>query len=204
MPDGASRFTRLPASSRVLDICYGRRSVRRFTDEPVCAADLDAVLVATERFCAQEGFRAVSLIVVRDPTARARVLAGAMQGLVGKINPWLRNLKAPLLVVLCATYEEAPVVDDRRLAVAEAAQALEVFVLAAAARGLGTCWMAGISEDGLRRALGVPTGTGIVAMTPLGHVPAARALLSWDNAAYHLLSRRRKAMSDIVFAGRLP
>jgi len=46
--------------------------------------------------------------------------------------------------------------------------AMEHVMLAAADRGLGTCWIGWFDEAVARKALGVPDGIRVVASTPLG------------------------------------
>jgi nitroreductase len=67
---------------------------------------------------------------------------------------------------------------------------MEHLVLAAAERGLGTCWLGGqFDEKAVRNALGVPDSHRVVAMTPLGYPdesPPAKErkplaeLVSWE------------------------
>jgi nitroreductase len=47
--------------------------------------------------------------------------------------------------------------------------AMEHLVLAAAERGLGTCWIGWFNEAKVRDALGVPENMRVVASTPLGY-----------------------------------
>ena len=65
--------------------------------------------------------------------------------------------------------------------------ALAHMMLQATALGYGTCWMGGFDEAAARSLLGVPDGTNIVAITPLG-VPAQQPP-----------PRPRASLDEIVF-----
>ena len=47
--------------------------------------------------------------------------------------------------------------------------AMEHLILAAADRGLGTCWIGAFDEQIAKEALGVPENVRVVASTPLGY-----------------------------------
>lgn len=64
--------------------------------------------------------------------------------------------------------------------------AFDHLTLAAAAEGLGTCWIGSFVEEEVRRVLGIPEDVTVVALTPLG---------------YHDVSptpKTRKQLSEIV------
>ena len=51
----------------------------------------------------------------------------------------------------------------------DVAIALENMVLAAVEEGLGTCWIAAFNEEPAKKALNIPDGIRVVALTPLGY-----------------------------------
>jgi len=63
----------------------------------------------------------------------------------------------------------------------------ENMILTATELGLGTCWIADFDEEAARKAIKLPSGIRVVAMTPLGH-PAKEK---------HSLTNR-KPLTDIV------
>lgn len=83
---------------------------------------------------------------------------------------------APVVIVVLTPVDEAP--NFRKANIESASAALENLMLAATARGLGTCWMTGPlrDEQTLRPILAIPDDREIVAITPLGYpavIPAA-------------------------------
>jgi nitroreductase len=73
---------------------------------------------------------------------------------------------------------------------------MEHLVLAAAAEGLGTCWVAGrLEEAAVKSPLGIPDHLRVVALTPLGF-PAEEASGSAAEAS------SRKPMDEIAFRNR--
>ena len=76
---------------------------------------------------------------------------------------------APLVIAVLTDAADDPAF--RKAHLESASAAMENLVLAAAALGLGTCWMTGPLRDEthLRAILGVPDSQEIVAITPLGY-----------------------------------
>ena len=54
---------------------------------------------------------------------------------------------------------------------------LEHLMLAAAAEGLGTCWIGAFIEGDVREILGVPAEVKIVALTPVGYPKGERVTM---------------------------
>jgi nitroreductase len=148
-----------------------RRSCRDYDPQrPVDDADLIYCLEAARlapSACNRQPWR---FVVVRDPDLRARIRDQALQP--GLRMEWLGN--APVLVVLCAeaewtTHRAAPLLTRIPYEFIDAAIAGEHFVLAAAERGLGTCWIGWIRPRRLRRLLGIPRGVRIVSLLSVGY-----------------------------------
>lgn len=70
--------------------------------------------------------------------------------------------------------------------------ALDHLTLAAAAEGLGTCWIGAFDEKGVKELIGARDGVRIVALTPLGY-PADPALL-------HPVKKGRRKPAEEIFA----
>ena len=51
----------------------------------------------------------------------------------------------------------------------DVATAIAHLMLAAAAEGVGTCWVGAFDEDGAKRAVGAPSAARIVALVPMGY-----------------------------------
>lgn len=78
-------------------------------------------------------------------------------------------IQAPYIIALCAVPVEAWVRrDGRNYGVVDATIVMDHLILAAAALGLGTCWIAAFDEPAAREVLGIPPAWDPVALTPLG------------------------------------
>jgi len=74
--------------------------------------------------------------------------------------------------------------------------ALDHLTLAAAADGLGTCWIGAFDEVAVKELIRAPEGSKIVALTPLGY-PASKDLL------HPIAPGRRKAEGDVFRMNRM-
>ena len=94
---------------------------------------------------------------------------------------------APVVIVACGRPGAAWCRGDGKNYVdVDVAIAVEHLILAAAAEGLGTCWIGAFDADATREALGIPTELEPIAMTPLGF-PAEEGK-----------ARKRMALGQIV------
>jgi nitroreductase len=157
-----------------------RLSVRSYKPDPVPEDVLNRVLEAGRLAPSAKNFQPWKFIVVKDPAIRAALVPACRgQTSVGE---------APVVICGCAVEEQvwkgmggywsAEAVD---LAIA-----LEHMVLAAAAEGLGTCWIGAFGEAEVREVLSIPEGVKPIALTPLGY-PARESK-----------PRPRKPLSEIV------
>ena len=81
-----------------------------------------------------------------------------------------KSFNAPMLVVMCADPDHSGHKDGKDYYLVDTAIAFEHLVLAAAAEGLGTCWLGGMfNEAEVKRQLGIPEKLRVVAITPLGY-----------------------------------
>jgi hypothetical protein len=184
-------------------IMLARRSVRRYEEGGVMADHVKALLETHGAFCRKMGFSASRIYIEHEKRDRDRVMAAACSGLAGKGNPWLPITKAQAVMVLACETASAPVIGDRKVALAQAAMAMEAVLLKATELGLGTCWLAAINHAAIEKALMLPAGTYAIAMSTLGKPAQGISILSWDGMTYHLLSKKRKSLSQILFNDRL-
>jgi nitroreductase len=139
-----------------------RRSIRRFTPEPVSEADLEALLRAAMSAPSAGNERPWHLVVLDD-----RALLEA----VPRFHPYSQMLReAPLAILVCG---------DRRLEkhpgfwIQDCSAATQNLLLAAHARGLGAVWL-GVHprperEAGMRELLQLPEPIVPLALVAVGH-----------------------------------
>ena len=150
------------------DVVRKRLSVRSYKPDPVPEEVLNRILEAGRLAPSAKNYQPWKFIVVTDPAIRqALVPACKGQASVGQ---------APLVICGCAIeaqvwkgmggYWSAEAVDITI--------ALEHMILAAAAEGLGTCWIGAFLEAEVKKVLAIPEGVKPIALTPLGY-PAREA-----------------------------
>ncbi len=182
----------------LMDIIKVRRSVRKYTDTPVGPDEIDLLARVARNGARALGAKSPSFLFVADPAARRRLTRAIFSGLFGKANPWILVTKAPVFIVACGRPGRAASVGDKHLYLSETAMVMELVVLAAAELGLGTCWLGGFGEEGVKKALGLDDEVRVVAVSPLGRPPEKIRSGWWDYMAHNLVSRRRVDLGKIV------
>jgi len=142
-----------------------RRSIRGYMPVPVPEAVLGRLAEAVSLAPSACNNQPIRFLFISHPETRARVCECYPR-------PWLKQ--APMIVVALGHREAA----WRRFNGTSAhpidvSIALEHLVLAAAAEGLGTCWICAFDQEALRQALRLPDCWEVVAMTPLGRPAVA-------------------------------
>lgn len=160
-----------------------RRSIRRYTEEPVPDETLEKLLHAARLAPSWANKQCWRFIVLSEPERKEKLAASMPDN-----NPCKRAVAAaPLVIVLCADPEASGKADGKEYYLLDAGLAMQQLMLAAHAEGLGTCWVALFDESPAREACKVPEPYRVVAFTPLG-TPARRPS-----------PRPRKELSEIVF-----
>lgn len=143
------------------DVIQARRIIRAYQEKPVEEQKLQKILQAGRLSPSAANFQPWDFIVVKDAAAKTRLYNAYNRA-------WFRT--APLIIVICATPEKAwKRSDGEEFWKIDAAIATQTMILAAAAEGLGTCWVGAFDEQKAKEALGVPSDVRVVAMTPLGY-----------------------------------
>lgn len=141
-----------------------RRSIRAYRPDAVPSDIVNEVIAAGFLAPSAHGESPWHVIVVTDAGKRHRLAA---------THQWSRFVEqSPVVIAVCV---------DRNTSdtfwIEDGAAFMENLMLAACARGLGTCWI-GIrgavyeevdSEETVRDVLNVPEHMGILAITPLGY-----------------------------------
>ncbi|MDW8326199.1 MAG: nitroreductase family protein [Anaerolineales bacterium] len=181
-----------------LDLFRTRRSIRRYTAQPVPRETVERLLEAARwapsahnrqpwRFVVVETRGGASLRLAEAMAARLRAdrLADgdppeAVEQDVARSQA--RLLNAPVLVLLCLTMAEMDVYPDRRrkkaeflMGVQSVALAAQNLLLAAHAEGLGACWLCAplFCPDVVRAALDLPPDWEPQALITLGYPASA-------------------------------
>lgn len=164
-----------------LELTKKRYSVRKFTDEIVSEEDLNYVLECMRMAPSATNAQPWKFLVARSAEARGRVCQCYAR-------PWLAT--APVIIVgfkqtqanWVRSYDQKPHGDvDMGIVMEHAA-------LAAAERGLGSCWICAFDPAKLRTLFPQPEGWEAVVVMPVGHIAPDCP----DNP------KRRKSLDEIV------
>jgi nitroreductase len=140
-----------------------RRSVRKFRRDPVPEESLKRILNAARMAPTAENYQPWKIFVVTDEDVKRR--------LVPACNNQRFVAEAPVVLVACGLPDEAyPIMGGYMNSYpVDVAIVLDHLMLAAAAEGLGTCWIGSFKEEKVAEAIGVPTEAKVVAVAPLGY-----------------------------------
>ena len=153
------------------DVVNARRSIRRYKDTPVERKKIERVLDAARKAPSWNNRQCWRFVLVSDPTLRA-MLGQQIR------NPSAECYEtAPYALAICADPTDSGVAGGREYYLVDCGAAMEHIQLAAAAEGLGTCFVGSFSEYTVRTILQIPEDVRVVALSPIGwpdEAPGAR------------------------------
>lgn len=142
-----------------------RRSVRAFQPDEVETDKLNAILAAMMKAPSAGNLQAFQVYVVRD-RQKKQALAEAALG-----QTFLAQ--APVVLVFCADHDRSAQHYRQRgedlYSLQDATIATAYAQLAAAAFGLGTCWVGSFDDGKIAKILGVSDGHTPVSLLPMGY-----------------------------------
>jgi nitroreductase len=133
-----------------------RTSVRKYKDKPLPKGDLEKIVDAGRQAPSARGVEPWEFIVVREKNTLALIAEKAPNG------AFLKQAAAAIIIV-CR---------DTKHYLEDGCAACENILLAAAALGIGACWIAGDKKDyaeSLKDLLGVAAGYKLVCLISLGY-----------------------------------
>ena len=184
----------------VVDAIRSRRSIRRYTDQPVPGEVIERVLAAAVWAPSAHNRQPWRFAILNAPEAQAR-LARAMgdrlradrladgddsEAVVRDAQrSYTRLTGAPVVIVVCLTMADMDSYPDTRrkkaeytMAVQSVAMAVQNLLLAAHVEGLGACWMCAplFCPEAVREALNLPHDWEAQAVITLGSPAGAGTL----------------------------
>ena len=143
----------------MLELIKKRRSIRRYTDEPVSDADVKALLEAAMAAPSADNIQPWEFVIVREEGLRRRL---------AETHPWSRMCAtAPVVFVVCG--------QERRSShwVEDTSAATENLLLGVAGLDLGAVWVGVYPqsryEEHVRNVLGIPRQLRVLCLVPVGH-----------------------------------
>jgi len=174
----------------LMEVIKTRHSVRAYENREVDDEKLERILEYARLAPSARNSQCWNFVVVKDKGTIERL--GEACGL---LNPWLK--RAPLIIVGCANPGTSVSRNGMDYYLVDLAIAMEHLVLAATDQGLGTCWVAGFSEEKVKEVLGVPKGVKAVAMTPVGY-PSEKESVGTSLVKMLARTSKRKSMQELV------
>ena len=142
-----------------------RFSVRAYLPRPVEEDKLRRVLEAGRNSPSARNRQARKIVVVRDAKVRAALVKSAEQD-------WMST--APVILAVVGLTPRDTMHCDVPTDPVDCAIAIDHMALAAAAEGLGTCWVGHFSQPAARDALRVPPTAKVIELVTLGYPAAAQ------------------------------
>ncbi len=138
-----------------------RYSVRAYQDRPVEQEKLDRILEAARLAPSGSNRQPWKFVVVRDAALRKELVAACCdQAFLAAAPVAIAGVGlTPERTMRCGVPGDA----------VDVAIAMEHIALAAAAEGLGTCWIGAFKQDAVRRLLGVPATATVIEVMTLGY-----------------------------------
>ena len=164
----------------VLEAIQSRQSIRSYMDKSVEGEKLNQILEAARLAPSANNRQEWRFVVVQDQETRHLLsIAAEGQGFVAE---------APVVIACCSVESEHIMRCGHPAYAIDVAIAIEHMALAAAAMGLGTCWIGAFSEDRVREILGIPKSVRVVELLALGYpktIPNARSCKSLNEIVFH-------------------
>jgi len=139
-----------------LEAIRKRRSIRKYTGDPIPRADLETIIDAGRLAATGSNQQPWDFIVVTEREMIHRLKAA---------SPWMDKAGAIIAVVMDPS---------SRWWVEDGAAAVENMLIASTALGYGACWLEGYTlprEEEFKELLGIPTEKRLLTLVPIG-VPA--------------------------------
>ena len=171
-----------------LELAKKRYSTRKYAHDPVSDHDLVYILEAGRIAPSAVNFQPWHFLVIRDPQQRE------------KLNEcyhreWFRD--APVVIIVLVDHEKSwKRSEGKDHADIDAAIAADHMTLAAAERGLGTCWVCNFDLRKTLELLRLPDNLEPVAFLPLGHP------LDRPDTERH--AGKRKKPGEVISYDRIP
>ena len=145
-----------------IQLAQTRRSVRSYTQEPVSNEDMQYIMECARIAPSAVNFQPWHFYIVRTPELQAKLRQTYSR-------EWFNT--APLYIVGCIRHDQSwhRRFDQKDHGDIDIAIATEHICLAAAERGLGTCWVCNFDYNAVREALNLPEYLSPVVMIPIGY-----------------------------------
>ncbi len=181
-------------TSAFMTLVEGRKSIRRFSSQPVERESINRCLEAARLAPSAENAQPWRFLVIDDPQTKQRFAEEAFSGIY-KVSAFAES--APVLVVILArlnliTHRIGRQIQDIHYHYIDIGIAGEHIVLQAEELGIGTCWLGWFSVRKTRKYFKIPSKYKVMAMLAMGYYEKKPSR-----------ERKRKSLDDIVFFNQI-
>jgi nitroreductase len=149
------------------DVVKSRQSIKKFKNTQINTEKLARMINAAMMSPTWKNKSAYKFILVDEK----KELEQISKAIMNKDNSAAQSiLEAPMTAVVVADPNASGEVENREYYLVDSAIAMEHFVLSATNEGYGTCWIAAVDEDIIKRTLSIPENYKVVAITPIGEI----------------------------------
>jgi nitroreductase len=170
----------------IYEAIRNRRSVRSFSPAKVKEEKLERIFQAVRLAPSARNAQEWRFVVVRNPATRVRLAEEAAE------QPFIGQ--APVVIACCAQTDGRVMRCGQTAYPIDVAIAADHLTLAAAAEGLGTCWIGSFDEGAVKRILNIPPMVRVVLLMPLGYAKLAEP----EGQAAGTPHKMRRSLSEIL------
>ncbi len=145
----------------LMEIIKKRRSVRSYSSKEVPEEVIKEIIEAARLAPSAKNLQEWKFIIVRDEKIKEKLCEAA------KGQKFVKE--APVVIAGVATYTKYVMSNGIPACHIDLAIAMEHIALAAAEKGLGTCWIGAFYQDKAKEVLEVPEDCLVVALMTLGY-----------------------------------
>ncbi len=176
-----------PEEMSLKDCIFGRRTIRKYTDDPIPEPVMHEILTAALHAPSACNFQAWKFIVLNDEKKKAEFLEAYGTGPRGG-RPMIENCRQGVLV----TYRNDLGVSGRGFSdyIQSAAAAIQNMLLMASSYGIGCCWICDLPEpDKIRTVFHIPENYDVIAFVSMGYPQKSGTTAA--SQAYHYGSEEK-------------
>jgi len=165
-----------------LELCLKRSSIRSYTDEKVSSEDLEYILKCAQYAPSAVNYQPWKFYIVESQEGKSAVQKAYERD-------WFKT--APLYIVAVIEHSESwkRKTDNKDHGEIDIAIAVEHICLAAAEKGLGTCWVCNFEPQIIKDFLKLSDTQEPAVLIPLGHI----------SKDFQPKEKQRKTLKEIVF-----
>jgi len=172
------------------DVVKSRQSIKKFKNTPINTEKLAKMINATMMSPSWKNKTCYKFILVDEKSQLEQI----SKAIINKDNSAAQSIiDAPMTAVVVADPNDSGEVENKEYYLVDSAIAMEHFVLAATNEGYGTCWIAAIDEEIIKKTLSIPKNYKVISITPIGEIAESKDhyekkdvrdfvfMNSWDN-----------------------